>query len=50
MTAGKPRNGRVYHYAREFEDGRLVFVINTSLEDSSQGMVTWIGAFISIGT
>lgn len=46
ITAEAPDNGRVYHYAREFEDGRLVFVINTSLEDQSVGSATVQGAFV----
>lgn len=45
ITSDKPRTGRVYHFARSFEDGRLVFVINTSLEDSSQGSAEVLGSY-----
>lgn len=36
ITAGVPRDGRVFHYVREFEDGLLIYVSNTSLTEGSK--------------
>lgn len=35
IQADDPKEGRVYHFVRDFDDGKLLFLINTSLEESS---------------
>ncbi|MDP8245479.1 MAG: glycosyl hydrolase [Candidatus Hinthialibacter antarcticus] len=45
IDADAPEAGRVFHFARDLDDGKLVFLINTSLEDSSKGSATINGAY-----
>ncbi|MBZ0256445.1 hypothetical protein K8I31_10300 [bacterium] len=45
INADAPEGGRVFHFARDLDDGKLVFVINTSLEDSSSGNAKVNGAY-----
>ncbi len=40
IRATDVKDGRIYHYLRTFEDGYLLFVVNTSLEETSTGFVT----------
>ncbi|RJP22098.1 MAG: hypothetical protein C4527_22480 [Candidatus Omnitrophota bacterium] len=40
VTSTPPKNGRVYHYLRELDDGYLLFVSNTSLDESSVAETT----------
>lgn len=46
IDADDPENGRVFHYARSFNDGRLVFLSNTSLDDSSSGSARVKGRWV----
>ncbi len=39
ITSSPPKNGRVFHYTREFEDGYLLFLANSSMEEASKGSV-----------
>ncbi|MBI1388689.1 MAG: hypothetical protein GC154_09605 [bacterium] len=44
ISAQPPSDGRVYHYVRTFNDGKLVFVINTSLTESASAALDAEGA------
>jgi len=39
VSADAPRGGRVFHLVRALEDGTLLFVVNTSLEETARGVV-----------
>lgn len=45
IQAEAPQAGRVFHFARDLDDGKLVFVVNTSLESASKGSATVKGAY-----
>lgn len=45
IASNPPKDGRVYHYVREFDDGRVVFLANTSLTQGSKGLIEAVGSF-----
>lgn len=46
IQADAPQDGRVYHFARDLDDGTFLFLINTSLHHGSNGNAQVKGEYI----
>lgn len=46
ISATPAKDGRVYHYVREFEEGRLLFLANSSITAGASGVVEALGSFV----